>query len=127
MVEPAKEGPSEPLQEDAARTAGRGGIAIVLAKVLFIFYGFAQQILLQHLLGEAGYGEVGFVNATVGVVNNVMVAASIQGVSRTVAAAPPESAGEMYRRVLGYHAVIAVVISAGFAAASGLITRVFHN
>lgn len=115
-----------PAEEDAARTAGRGGLAIVLAKVLFIFYGFASQILLQHLLGEAGYGEVSLVNATVGVVNNVMVAASIQGVSRTVAAAPAGQIGEMYRRVLGYHAVIAVVISAGFAAVSGLIARGLH-
>ncbi len=115
-----------PPQEDAARTAGRGGLVIVAAKILFIFYGFAQQILLQHLLGEAGYGEVSFVNATVGVINNVMVAASIQGVSRTVASAPPESVGELYRRVLGYHAVIAVIMAAGFAALAGVITSVFH-
>ncbi|MFO0591568.1 MAG: lipopolysaccharide biosynthesis protein [Polyangiaceae bacterium] len=116
-----------PPQEDAARTAGRGGLVIVAAKVLFIFYGFAQQILLQHLLGEAGYGKVSFVNATVSVVNNVMVAASIQGVSRTVASAPIESVGQLYRRVLGYHAVIAVIMAAGFAAAAGVITSTFHN
>jgi stage V sporulation protein B len=113
-------------EEDAARTAGRGGLVIVAAKILFIFYGFAQQILLQHLLGEAGYGEVSLVNASVSVVNNVMVAASIQGVSRTVAAAPPATAGELYRRVLGYHAVIAVIMAAAFAAVSGLVARVLH-
>lgn len=125
--EPAKGGAAEPAQEqDAARTAGRGGLAIILAKVLFILYGFVQQILLQNLLGEAGYGEVSLVNATVGVVNNVMVAASIQGVSRTVAAAPAAAVGEMYRRVLGYHSVIAVIIAGGFAGVSGLIAGVLH-
>jgi stage V sporulation protein B len=113
-------------QEDAARTAGRGGLVIVAAKVMFILYGFAQQILLQHLLGEAGYGEVALVNASVGVINNVLVAASIQGVSRTVAAAPEETAGELYRRVLGYHAVIAVLVAATFAALVGPIASLLH-
>ncbi|MEZ4299434.1 MAG: lipopolysaccharide biosynthesis protein [Polyangiaceae bacterium] len=112
--------------EDAARTAGRGGLVIVAAKVMFILYGFAQQILLQHLLGAAGYGEVALVNASVGVVNNVMVAASIQGVSRTVAAAPAAQVGEMYRRVLGIHSVIAVVVAAAFAALSGPLAKVLH-
>lgn len=123
---PKVESPAAPPQEDAARTAGRGGLVIVAAKILFILYGFAQQILLQHLLGEAGYGEVSLVNASVSVVNNVMVAASIQGVSRTVAGAPPESVAQLYRRVLGYHAVIAVIIAAGFAAIAGVIAKVMH-
>lgn len=112
--------------EDAARNAGRGGLVIVAAKVMFILYGFAQQILLQHLLGDAGYGEVALVNASVGILNNVLVAASIQGVSRTVAAAPAEAAAQMYRRVLGYHAVIAVLLAGVFAALVGPISRVLH-
>jgi len=115
-----------PPQEDAARTAGRGGLAIVAAKGSFILFGFVQQILLQHLLGEAVYGEVSLVNASVGVVNNVMVAASIQGVSRTVAAAPLDQVGHYYRRVLGYHAVIAVLVSGAFAAVAGPLAGFFH-
>lgn len=124
---PAKGTEAEaPGDQDAARNAGRGGLVIVLAKVLFILYGFAQQILLQHLLGETGYGEVALVNASVSVVNNVLVAASIQGVSRTVAAAPEGRADEMYRRVLGYHAVIAVLVAAAFYALSGPLASVLH-
>lgn len=113
-------------REDAARTAGRGGLALFAAKGMFILYGFGQQILLQHLLGPAGYGEVALVNASVSVVNNVTVAASIQGVSRTVAAAPPGEADRMYRRALGYHAVIAAVVAGGFAAATGPLAGVLH-
>lgn len=123
---PKAGGDGEAPRDDAARTAGRGGLVIVAAKVAFILYGFVQQILLQHLLGAAGYGEVSLVNASVGVINNVMVAASIQGVSRTVAAAPAEVAGELYRRVLGYHAVIAVLISGVFAALVGPIASLLH-
>ena len=109
----------ESAAEDAAKTAGRGGLVIVAAKVSFILFGFVQQILLQHLLGEAVYGETALVNASVGVVNNVMVAASIQGVSRTVAAAPAGRAEELYRRTLSYHAVIAVIVAGAFAALAG--------
>jgi stage V sporulation protein B len=123
---PAKEGVPAPPQEDAARTAGRGGLVIVAAKISFILFGFVQQILLQHLLGEVGYGQVSLVNSIVGVLNNVVVAASIQGVSRTVAAAPLDQVDQFYRRVLGYHAVIALVVAGGFAAAAGLLTSWFH-
>lgn len=123
---PGEEAPEAPAREDAARAAGRGGLVIVAAKVMFILYGFAQQILLQHLLSAAGYGEVALVNASVGVVNNVMVAASIQGVSRTVAAAPPGAADQMYRRALGYHAVLATLVAAAFAALVGPIAAVLH-
>lgn len=127
VYEPPRQGAGgDAPQEDAARAAGRGGLVIVAAKGMFILYGFAQQILLQHLLGEAGYGEVALVNASVGVINNVMVAASIQGVSRTVAAAAPGTAGQLYRRALGYHAVIAVLMAAVFAALAGPIARVLH-
>lgn len=110
-----------PAEEDAARTAGRGGLAIAVAKLAFILLGFVQQVLLQHLLGAVGYGEVSVVNRVVSIVNNVMVAMSIQGVSRTVSVAPKERVLLDFRRVLGLHAALAVVVSGGFAAAAGLI------
>ncbi|MBK8259045.1 MAG: oligosaccharide flippase family protein [Polyangiaceae bacterium] len=115
-----------PPKEDAAQTAGRGGLVIVLAKGLFILYGFAQQIVLQHLLGQVGYGEASLVTASVGVVNNVVVAASIQGVSRTVAAAPEGAWPQLYRRALTYHAVIAFIVSGLFAAAAGPISKTLN-
>ena len=119
-------GGAEGPKEDAARTAGRGGLMIVAAKISFILFGFVQQILLQHLLGEVVYGETSLVNASVGVVNNVMVAASIQGVSRTVAAAPVDRAEQYYRRALGYHAVIAVLMAGAFAALAGPLASFVH-
>src|SRR5262245_1541104 len=63
---------------DASQTqaAGRGGLAIAGAKVSFILVGFALQLVLSRLLGGAGYGQVALVLAAVGVVNNVVVAAS---------------------------------------------------
>jgi len=104
-----------------ARAAGRGGLAIAVAKVSFILFGFAQQILLERLLGKDGYGEVSRVLVVVGIVNNVVVATSIQGVSRAVSAAPEAEAPATFARALAVHAAIAVVLSAAFALAAGFI------
>jgi stage V sporulation protein B len=98
-------------------------MAIAGAKVAFILFGFAQQLLLQWLLGASGYGDVSRVLALVGIVNNVVVAASIQGVSRAVSSAPPGEEPAALAATLRVHAVLAMVISAGFAIAAGLLAR----
>jgi stage V sporulation protein B len=106
---------------DEARTAGRGGIAIAVAKVSFIVLGLVQQILLPWLIGVERYGEISLVLSGVSVVNNVIVAASIFGVSRMVAGAHAGEEEHVFRRVLAMHAVLAVGASIAFAAAAGLV------
>jgi stage V sporulation protein B len=101
--------------EDAARVAGRGGMAIAFAKVSFVLVGFIQQLILPRVLDAAGYGGVSRVLAVVSILNNVIVAVSIQGVSRTVAGAPSGEEAFAFRRVLTIHAVVALVVSTAYA------------
>ena len=112
---------AEPASAETTRTAGRGGLAIAVAKVSFILFGFAQQAVLPLILGVDGYGEVSLVLSIVSVLNNVIVATSIQGVSRSVAQAAEDDADQTFRRALSVHAVLAIVLSALFAALAGPI------
>jgi len=73
--------------EDEQKRAGRGGLAMLAANVYFILLGFVQQALLPRAIGRADYGALARVSAVSNVFNNVIVTASIQGVSRVTAAA----------------------------------------
>ncbi len=108
-------------KDTTTRSAGRGGLAIAFAKVSFIIFGFAQQLVLERLLGQAGYGQISRVLAIVGVLNNVVVATAIQGVSRAVSTAPEDQVDSAFARTLRVHVVIAVVLSLGFALTAGTI------
>lgn len=99
----------------AAREAGRGGIAIAVAKISFVLVGFVQQLVLPRVLDEAGFGATSRMLSIVSVINNVIVATSLQGVSRMVAAAPEERQATTFRATLQMHAVIAIVASTAFA------------
>lgn len=105
--------------ETAARAAGRGGLALAAAKISFIVFGFLQQLVLPRLLSVAGYGEVALVLSAVSVVNNVVVAMAIQGVSRAVSTAAPRDVAQVFRRVLVVHVAVAVALAGGFALAAG--------
>ncbi|MFO0552056.1 MAG: lipopolysaccharide biosynthesis protein [Polyangiaceae bacterium] len=104
-----------------ARTAGRGGIAIAIAKISFVLLGLVQQLVFPRVLDEAGYGSVSRMLAIVSVVNNVIVASSIQGVSRMVAGAKPGEEDAAFRTTLTVHVVIALTASIVFAALAGFI------
>ena len=69
------------------KAAGRGGLAVLAAKIFFIATGFVQQPLLQLAIGQADYGALARVLPVSNVFNSVIVSSSTQGVSRTVAAA----------------------------------------
>lgn len=113
--------PKAESADDNARNAGRGGLAIAGAKVSFILFGFVQQLFLPRLLGTKGYGDVSLVLAIVGVVNNVVVTSSIQGVSRAVSGAPAGGAAAAMRNALRTHAILAVVVASIFGALAGTI------
>jgi stage V sporulation protein B len=106
--------PKRASQPDAARTAGRGGLAVLSAKVFFIFTGLLQQTLLPWIIGRDGYGALARVLAAANIVNNVVVNSSIQGVSHTVAHTPEPRAREALRRVVRTHSMLAVPIALGF-------------
>jgi stage V sporulation protein B len=112
--------------EERARTAGRGGIAVLAAKAFFIVIGLVQQTVLPSLIGLAGYGALSRVLAVASVVNNVVVSSSIQGVSRTVARARARGAvleEQALRATLKVHVPLAFGLALAFALAAPLIGR----
>lgn len=111
---------------DQAQRAGRGGLAVLVAKVYFIVTGLVQQAVLPRVIGLADYGLLSRVLAVANVFNNVVVSSSTQGVSRTVAAAGDAAEQEALRRTLRVHAGVAVVASVLFAGAAPLVASFQH-
>lgn len=107
---------------DIARKAGRGGVAVLAAKIYFLLLGFVQQGLLQRVLGLAGYGALSRVLAAANVVNNVVVASSTQGVSRAVVGTKEDDRA-VYRSTLRVHVLLAVVAMTGFVVAAPIVSR----
>jgi stage V sporulation protein B len=87
--------------------------------MMFLVTGFVQQLLLPKVLGVDGFGAISRVLAIVSIVNNVIVATSLQGVSRTVSSSRPEDEPAAFRRVLGLHTILALVVSSAFALGAG--------
>jgi stage V sporulation protein B len=122
-----------PATEDAAnanagvRTAGRGGLAVLGAKVYFIVVSFLQQVLLAKVIGDAGWGALSRVLPSANILNNVMIAGSVQGVSRSVArAGDPEEEQRAFRSTLRVHVPIAIAMALGFIAFAPVIAWFQH-
>src|SRR5581483_4699191 len=98
------------LKADRGAQATRGalpGVAVItLAKAYFLVTGFAQPILLTRFLGTRGYGLYGVVLNVVSILNNVVVAGSIQSMSRAVT----EGGSAALRRGVVLHAVVGVAL-----------------
>lgn len=74
-------------EKDAAeaRNAGRGLLSIVGAKVWFIVTGYAVQLVLPRLLGSPEkFGFYATAMTDVSILNNVLIAATVQTVSKKV-------------------------------------------
>jgi stage V sporulation protein B len=102
------------------KQAGRGGLAVLVAKVFFILTGFVQQALLPRAIGRADYGALGRVFAVANVFNNVVVSSSTQGVSRVVAAAGANER-QALRAALRAHLGIAALATGLLLAAAPLV------
>jgi stage V sporulation protein B len=107
---------------NTARTAGRGGVAVLGAKVFFLITGFAQQPLLRIAVGLSDFGGLAQALVVANTVNNVVVSSGTQGVSRAVAGAPGHEA-EALRAALRVHVPLAVVVAALMAAAAPVFAR----
>lgn len=129
MTEPHRSEPEPATKTEAApdqaRSAGRGGLAVLGAKVFFIATGLLQQALLPRAIGLADYGALSRVLAVSNVFNNVVVSSSTQGVSRTVAAAGTAER-QALRATLRVHVVIALIAAAALGIASPLIAFFEH-
>src|ERR1700733_5001823 len=110
------------MSSDAARTAGRGGIAVLGAKVFFLVVGFVQQPLLRLAVGLSDFGGLALALVVSNTVNNVVIASGTQGVSRVVAGAPGHEA-EALRAALKAHVPIAVFVAGAMAIAAPRYAR----
>jgi stage V sporulation protein B len=113
---------ADPEAANTARTAGRGGVAVLGAKVFFLVTGFAQQPLLRIAVGLSDFGGLAQALVVANTVNNVVVSSGTQGVSRAVAGAPGHEA-EALRAALRVHVPLAVVVAALMAVAAPLFAR----
>jgi stage V sporulation protein B len=110
---------------DDARTAGRGGIAVLGAKVFFLIVGFVQQPLLRRVVGLTDFGALAQALIVSNTVNNVVIASGTQGVSRAVAGAPGREP-EALRAALRVHVPIAIGVAVAMAAAVPIYARFEH-
>lgn len=109
--------------EDESKRAGRGGLALLAANILFMMTGFVQQALLPRAIGLADYGAFSRVSAVSNIFNNVIVSSSIQGVSRVTAAAG-DAERQAFRVALRIHVGIALLATALLIGAAPVVAYV---
>jgi stage V sporulation protein B len=107
---------------EKTRAAGRGGVAVLGAKVFFLLVGFVQQPLLRRAVGLSDFGALAQALVVANTVNNVVIASGTQGVSRVVASAPGRE-DEALRAALGVHVPLAVAVAAAMVAAAPVYAR----
>lgn len=122
VPEPTFPAPKGADPDDAARTAGRGGIAVLGAKLFFLVVGFVQQPLLRLAVGLNDFGALAQALVVANTVNNVVISSGTQGVSRVVAGAKGHE-GEALRSVLRVHVPLAVAVAAAMAAGAPVYAR----
>ncbi|MFC1642604.1 lipopolysaccharide biosynthesis protein, partial [Myxococcota bacterium] len=119
----------QPGNGEVARSAGRGGLAVGGAKLYFIGIGAVQQVLLPWALGLGPYGALSSVLAAAAIVYNPVVTASLQGVSRAVSQASPETEPSALRTTFTVHSVLALLLGAlfaGLASSMGAVLNAPH-
>lgn len=105
---------------DRAVEAGRGALFIGFAKVFFMVSGFLQKLLLTRLVGQAEYGAFSVVNVAISIVNNTMVQATVQSVSKFTAEDDAQ-ADAVKRAGLTMQAFLATAIGLGFLLGAPII------
>ncbi len=114
------------IQVENARSASKGGLAVLFAKGYFIAIGLVQQALLPLAIGIAGYGALSRVLAVSNIFNNVVVSSSIQGVSREVASSGAH-ADERFRSAIRVHGRIALLLALFFLALAPAVAAFQHS
>lgn len=107
---------------DAAVVAGRGALFIGFAKIFFMISGSVQQILLPRFLATAEFGAFAVVNSVVSIINNTMVQATIQSVSKFTAE-DDARAGAVQRAGLRMQAWIGTAVALALVLGAPLIAR----
>jgi stage V sporulation protein B len=103
-----------------------GALAIGGAKAWFLIAGLAQNIVTPLAIGQEGFGTYKRALAFVNVLNNVVVIASIQTVSRSIAASNEDARGPTLRRAIVLHVCLGLALGAVFLAATPAIVAHQH-
>lgn len=112
---------------EATRTAGRGVIFISGAKVYFILAGFVVQFALPHLLASArSFGLYSAAMNAVSILNNVLIAATVQAVSKHVSEDDARAPAAL-RQGLTIQALVGLVLAGSFASLAPWIAEAFHQ
>src|SRR5688500_19024832 len=118
---------SEDRAAETARTAGRGVLWITGAKVYFIVAGFAVQFTLPHLLDSArSFGLYSAAMNAVSILNNVLIAATVQAVSKHVSQDDARAPAAL-RQGLVLQLGIGLVLGCGFVGLAPAIAGFFHQ
>lgn len=116
---------NEESSADRARTAGRGGVAVLGAKLFFLVVGFVQQPLIRLAVGRDDFGGLAQALAVSNTVNNIVVSSGTQGVSRAISGARGHEA-QALRVALRVHLPLAIAIAALTAVATPFYAAFEH-
>ncbi len=107
--------------------SGRGLVFITGAKLYFIASGFLVQLGLPRLLGSPEvFGQYSLAMSIVSVVNNVLIAATVQSVSKRVSE-DPALAGPRLRQGLKLQLAVGVLIAGSLFAVAPFLARFAYD
>ncbi|MBK7399626.1 MAG: oligosaccharide flippase family protein [Myxococcales bacterium] len=96
-------------------SAPRGGaVALAGAKAWLLVTGLGLNVALPLAVGQSGFGAFKRATAFLNILSNVVVVASIQGVSRAVSYAPAGAESAAASAALRLHALVGAILSLGF-------------
>jgi len=107
-------------QPSDGSTAAKGAVFIGIAKIYFMLSGFVQQVLLTRLIEVADYGAFAVVNNTISIVNNTVVQATIQSVSKFTAE-DDSRAGAVQRAAIQMQVAVGAVLALGIVLGAPLL------
>lgn len=109
------------------KTAVRGTFAIAAAKIYFVLAGFGLQFALPRFLGSAErFGLYSVALSGVSILNNVLIAATVQTVSKLVSESDAQSSATL-RRALGLSAGVGLVLATSLALLAYPIAGANHD
>jgi stage V sporulation protein B len=107
-------------------SAGRGLAFITLAKLYFILMGFVVQLGLPRLLTKGEFGRYTLAMSMVSVINNVLIAATVQSVSKRVSEAEGQ-AGARLRQGLFLQLGVGVVLCGALMVSAPLLASLGYS
>lgn len=108
-------------------SAGKGVLAIAGAKMWFVVAGFVVQFALPKAMGsEAAFGVYALGLSLISVLNNVLVTATVQSVSKLVSESVAGAAGTL-RKALRVQSALGFALLLAVAALSEVVSRVYRD